>query len=121
MSDQFRGKILVTATLAALIGMDGFFSLIDLEIRDTGDKPAIHAQSIPIDEIVMQIPRISSKTFCTQNDPIANEDQKLLNNDEIIPLMDEEFERIEWNENQEEVLRNAINTISGHRIVHLQA
>lgn len=102
MSEQFQGKILAMAALAALIGMDGFFSLIDRKIRGAGNESAIHAQSNPTENIVMNMPKITPKSICTQSD--------LLIDEEAPPLMDEEFERIEWNEDQEEILRNASNT-----------
>lgn len=95
MSEQFEGKILAMAALAALIGMDGFFSLIDRELRGAGNEPAIHVQASTADNIVMNIPRIVSKPICTQND--------LLIDEETAPLTDEEFERIEWNADQGDI------------------
>ncbi len=113
MSEQFQGKILAMAALAALIGMDGFFSLIDRKIRGAGNESAIHVQSNPIENIVMNMPKITPKALCTPSD--------LLIDEEAAPLMDEEFERIEWNEDQEEILRNASNAASGQKALPQQA
>lgn len=113
MSEKFQKKILAMAALAALIGMDGFFSLIDRELRGAGNQSAISVQSNPIDNIVMQFPRIVPEPLCTQND--------LLIDEEPAPLMDEEFDRIEWNTDQEEILRNASNAASGQKARHQQA
>lgn len=113
MSEHFEGKILAMAVLAALIGMDGFFSMIDRELRGAGNEPAIHVQASPADNMVMDIPRIVSKPICTQNDLLIDED--------TAPLIDEEFERIEWNEHQDEILRNAGNVASGQNAHQQQA
>lgn len=113
MREQFEGKILAMAALAALIGMDGFFSLIDRELRGAGNEPAIHVQASPADNIVLNIPRIVSKPICTQNDLLIDEN--------AAPLIDEEFERIEWNEHQDEILRNADNAASGQNAHQQQA
>ena len=113
MTKQFENKILVVATLAALIGMDGLFSLIDRELRNAGNESAIHVQSNLAENIVMSVPEIDPKPICSQSD--------LLIDEEAAPRMDEEFERIEWNADQEEILRNASNLIFGQKAIHQQA
>lgn len=121
MSEQFQGRILAVTALAALMGMDGLFSLIDHEIRGAGQEPAIHAQSNPAENIVMRVPHIAPEPLCTQNDLSLGDESEVLNNEAVEPLMDEEFERIEWNEDQKDILRNASNTAFGQMALHRSA
>lgn len=109
MSEQFQGKVLAMAAVAVFIGMDGFFSLIDREIRSAGNEPEIYAQSNPVQNIVVRVPRTASKIICIQNNMLFGDETELLNDEEAAPLMDEGFERIEWNEGLEEFSRNASN------------
>ena len=121
MNNQFNEKFLAVATLAALIGMDGFFSLIDQRIRGAGNESAIHAQASPADNIVISTPRLAAKPVCTQNDWSFGDEPELLVDEETAPLTDEEFERIEWNADQEEILRNASNQAYGQKALHHHA
>ena len=121
MSEQSQGKILALAALAALIGMDGFFSLIDRKIRDAGYESAIHVQSNPANpskNIVINISRVVPKAIFVQSELLIDKDPELLNNEEAAPLTDEELELIEWNEDQSDILRNAA---IGQKALHQQA
>lgn len=110
MSEQFQTKILVMAGLAALIGMDGFFSMIDRKIRDTGNENeyAIQVQTNPAGNGVINTPVIDSEFISSQNEILMNEEPEPLNNEEAAPLIYEELEFIDLDEDQTDNLRNAV-------------
>lgn len=107
MSEQFQTKILVMAALAALIGMDGFFSMIDRKIRDTGNKYAMQVQSNPAGNSVMNTPVIVPKSIGSQSEVLIDEEPEPLNNEEAAPLIYEKLEIIDLDEKQADILRNA--------------
>jgi len=109
MNERFQVKTLLMATLAAFIGMDGFFSLLDRKIRGAADESAIQAQAIPAKSAAIFVPHIVPQSLCPQNDLLFGDEPELLNNEETAPLIDEEFERIEWNADRKNILRNASN------------
>ncbi|MEQ1889656.1 MAG: hypothetical protein ABL951_10835 [Alphaproteobacteria bacterium] len=117
MDTLFKGKILAMAALAALIGMDGLFSLIDQRIRGMDAEPAVQVQAGPADKIVMLVPRIEPQSICIQNDIPDGGEPALLDEEEAAPLMDQEIESIEWNGSQDEILRNARNITPDLNIV----
>ncbi len=109
------------ASLAALVGMDGFFLLIDQKIRGATNELAIQAQASPAESAAILVPHIVPRSFCPQNDLSSDDEPELLNNEETAPLIEEEFERIEWNADQGDILRNADNAASGQNAHQQQA
>jgi hypothetical protein len=121
MNEQFQGKLLVMASLAALIGMDGFFSLIDRRIRGKDNELAIQATVSPAESTAILIPHIVPQSLCTQDNLPSGEDTEHLEDNGMAPLIDEEFERIDRNENQQEILHNVRNMSSGRQAQHSRA
>lgn len=110
MNAQFKGKILVMATLAALIGMDGFFSLIDRQIRGAGNETATQLHANEADMAVIPVPRFAPQALCTENDSLFGNETELLNNDALAPLDENEFQ---WNADDQNAQRNAGNSAIG--------
>ncbi len=112
MYKQLEEKILVVAAVAALVGMDGFFSVIEREVRSADFVTAVHAQADPadyVDKVVMHVTPISPESLCTQNDLSIGDEPEILNNEEAAPRTDGEFERIQWNADSETVPRYECN------------
>ncbi len=109
------------ASLAALVGMDGFFLLIDQKIRGATNELAIQAQASPAESAAIVVPHIVPRSLCPQNDLSFGDEPELLNNEATAPLTDEEFERIEWNADQEDIPRNASNSAFGQKAHQQQA
>lgn len=98
------------AALAGLIGMDGFFSMIDRKIRDTGNENeyAMQVQTNPAGNSVINTPVNVSEFISSQNEVLMNEEPEPLNNEEAAPLLFEELELIDLEEDQTDNLRNAV-------------